>query len=289
MDHMQKPGGATTPAALRLFCLGLLAVALCACSPGRRLAPELAAPAGFAEQRIDTAPFVLRAWLRDRPDTSPGRALCVYIEGDGLAWLRSGPSIDPTPANPVGLRLALADPSTGPVLYLARPCQYVEGEDRRGCRVEDWTSERFSERAVAALNEAVSRMKLRTGAGKVALHGFSGGAAMAALIAARRDDVVFLATAAGNLDHALWTRLTGYDALAGSLNPVEASAVLREIAQLHVLAGEDRVVPPALLDEWTRRGRPKNMTRAVLPGIPHEGPFTPAWSELLRLHRPPLQ
>lgn len=46
--------------------------------------------------------------------------LRVYIEGDRHAWLsRTRLCADPTPHNPVALKLALADPAPGPLLYLA--------------------------------------------------------------------------------------------------------------------------------------------------------------------------
>jgi hypothetical protein len=45
-----------------------------------------------------------------------------YQSGDGLAWLSSDvPSSDPTPLDPLALRLALAKPARN-AAYLARPC-----------------------------------------------------------------------------------------------------------------------------------------------------------------------
>ena len=50
----------------------------------------------------------------------------VYIEGDGLSWIdRFTPSSDPTPKNPLAFKLAKLDPNQN-VIYLARPCQYVQ-------------------------------------------------------------------------------------------------------------------------------------------------------------------
>jgi pimeloyl-ACP methyl ester carboxylesterase len=263
-----------------------LAVLLCACASGRQQAALLAEAARFQPQRFDTKPFVLQGWLR------PGRqggTLFVYIEGDGMAWRRANrPSMDPTPTDPIGLRLAVADPATqadGAVLYLARPCQYTEGSDRRGCAVPDWTSARFSERAVAALNEAVNQAKARTGARFVALHGFSGGGGMAALLAERRPDVIFLATVAGNLDHALWTSLHGDTPLDQSLNPVDRAEATRNIPQLHVTGGKDTVVPKAILDSWCKRLPGAAITRVTEPDAAHSGPWEAVWPGLLRQAR----
>lgn len=263
-------------------------VCLCAllaqgCASRRDRAQGLAETGGFRPMRLETKDFVLRGWLR--PGSGPN--LAVYIEGDGFAWVRSNrPSSDPTPTDPVGLRLALADPSRGPVLYLARPCQYVEEADRRGCSVEDWTSARFSARAVAALDEAVSQVEARTRASAVALHGYSGGGAMAALLAARRGDVVFLATVAGNLDHRLWTTRRDDSPLVGSLNPVDTAQATSALPQLHVIGGKDEVVPRALLDSWMGRAKWTRLTRIVLPEADHGGPWEGAWPGLLRQTRP---
>jgi poly(3-hydroxybutyrate) depolymerase len=185
----------------------------------------------------------------------------------------------------VSFRLALADPTTGPVLYLARPCQYTEGEDRRGCSVADWTYARFSARAVGALDAAISQAKVRVRADSVALHGYSGGGGMAALLAARRQDIVFLGTVAGNLDHKLWTSGHGDSPLSESLNPVEAGAATRNIPQLHVVGGKDEVVPQAILDSWCRGLPEADLTRITLPKLDHKGPWDGAWPDLLRQAR----
>lgn len=266
-----------------LLCLVAL---FSACASGRQQAAQLAESARFQPQRFDTKAFVLQGWLK------PGRqggTLFVYIEGDGMAWRRANqPSADPTPTNPIGLRLALADPATpaeGAVLSLARPCQYTEGVDRRGCTECDWTSARFSERAVAALDEAVNLAKARTGARSVALHGFSGGGGMAALLAERRTDVVFLASAAGNLDHALWTSLHGDTPLNQSLNPVDRAEATRNIPQLHVIGGKDTVVPRAILDSWCTRLPGAAITRVTVPKAAHSGPWEAVWPGLLRQTR----
>lgn len=266
----------------RILLLLLLALLATGCAPARQQAAQLAQSGGFQALRLDTQPFVLQGWLRP----GQGAALCVYIEGDGLAWLRHNrPSSDPTPTDPVALRLALADPHPGPVLYLGRPCQYTEGPDRRGCSMADWTSGRFSARALAALDQAIDQAKARSGAAAVALHGYSGGGTLAALLAARRSDVVFLATVAGNLDHRLWTSLHGDAPLHGSLNPADEAQATRRLPQLHVLGGKDTVIPSAILDAWCAKLPGAPLERVTLPGLGHEGPWESAWPGLLRRHR----
>ena len=61
-----------------------------------------------------------------------GGRLHVYLEGDGQAFVSQGgyASSDPTPRNPLALRLAIQDNSANAVVYLARPCQYVQAGPR---------------------------------------------------------------------------------------------------------------------------------------------------------------
>jgi pimeloyl-ACP methyl ester carboxylesterase len=269
----------TASAAVVLLCL-----LLAGCAPdGRLRARDLAASGGFAPVRIDTPDYVLSGWLKP----GQGEELAVYIEGDGRAWLnRREPSSDPTPDTPQGLLLAMADPTPGPVLYLGRPCQYVEGEDRRGCGPAVWTGARFSPAVLRSMDAAVTWAVRVAGTRTVAVYGYSGGGAVAALLAERRSDVRFLGTVAGVLDTDLWTRLCGDSPLSGSINPADAAAATRDIAQLHVIGAADAVVPAAVLDAWTARVPGARIRRVVLESVGHGGPFAARWGEMLLARRP---
>jgi hypothetical protein len=50
----------------------------------------------------------------------------IYIESDGLSWIsKSQISSNPTPINPISLKLMAKDKSKSKI-YLARPCQYIK-------------------------------------------------------------------------------------------------------------------------------------------------------------------
>ena len=181
------------------------------------------------------------------------RVLTIYIEGDGLAWLsRSRPSDDPTPNHALGLELALRHPDSA-VAYLARPCQNTSRADRGTCQEAYWTRRRFSPEIVEASAQAINALKIRAGAEKLILVGYSGGGAIAALVAARRSDVVRLITVAGNLDTETWTAWHRVEALTGSLNPADYWRQLQEIPQTHFVGGKDRIVPPAIAEAYFSR------------------------------------
>jgi hypothetical protein len=81
-----------------------------------------------------------------------GDTLTVYIEGDGAPWVSSTrPPADPTPTNPVSLMMAGRDVRR-PVLYMGRPCQYLDRE-LTGCDSRYWTESRFSYQVIDAMDE----------------------------------------------------------------------------------------------------------------------------------------
>lgn len=100
--------------------------------------------------------------------------LHVYIEGDGKAWRnRRQPTDNPTPDDPVGLRLAAVDRHDA-VLYLSRPCQFVKGTNLRNCGVPLWTSARFAEPVINDIDHILNQAKSRAGASRLVLVGYSG-------------------------------------------------------------------------------------------------------------------
>ena len=94
-----------------------------------KVADRLALPNGFRSQLIETKGFFIKSYEK-KAGTEP---LFVVIEGDGRAWIdKYTPSSDPTPLNPVGLRIAVSLNSEN-VLYLARPCQYLSEQYLQSC------------------------------------------------------------------------------------------------------------------------------------------------------------
>ena len=236
--------------AVMVASLGLvLAGCVGAPSPSTRVldAQALAAQNGWNERIIPAKGFELSAFHPG--NFRAGGNLTIYIEGDGFAWATgSQPSPDPTPINPVALRLALAHPA-GNAAYLARPCQYAMSRGET-CSQRYWTNARFAPEVIDAMNGAISTLKDRFAARKLVLVGYSGGAAIAALVAARRDDVAELVTVAGNLDHAAWTTHHRLSPLSGSLNAADVARNVAHIPQTHFIGKQDRVIPPELAQQW---------------------------------------
>jgi predicted esterase len=124
------------------------------------------------------------------------------------------------------------------------------GAGTESCQQRYWTNGRFAPEVVAANSQAVGVLKDWFGASELTLVGYSGGAAIAAMVAAVRQDVSRLVTVAGNLDHRAWTAYQRVQPLSGSLNAVDFASALAHVSQMHFVGAEDKVIPPALALEW---------------------------------------
>lgn len=234
---------------------------------------------GWAPMTLNGSHFDLRAFAPSHLRTA--RRLHVYIEGDGQAWLdRQTPSFAPTPLNPLALRLAMAD-GFASVVYLARPCQYVRDAAFRHCNPKYWTSHRFATELVDAMDQALDRLATVYGPTELVLIGYSGGGAMAALLAERRKDVVGLVTVAGVLDTKTWAAEARTSDLTGSLNPLAIAAQLRRLQQWHFVGERDTVVPAGVLGSFmTVQGSSSSSQKLDLPGFDHGCCWVKAWPQL---------
>ena len=260
---------------LRLVAFLLLALCLAGCARGFPAA-EFAGANHFSEQVLRGETFDLQWFARGQ-----GSLLRVYIEGDGRAWLtRSRPSSDPTPDEAVAFRLAAAD-SAPAVAYLPRPCQFA-GEGSRNCLIPFWTSARFSEPVIRDLSLLLDAARALAGADRLELVGYSGGGAVAVLLAARRSDVARLITVAGNLDHAAWTALHHVSPLRDSLNPKDVAPQVQHIPQVHLVGANDAIMPRAVAESFVRAMTDPSQTSIVaVAGADHESGWAAALAAVL--------
>lgn len=252
----------------------------CQFSPASRLATarEIAAAGRLEERDIPAGSFVLKSFSRVE---APGRPANVYIEGDGFAWIdRKTPSPDPSPLNPIGLKLAAADSSPN-VLYLARPCQYIRNVR---CDARYWTSARFTSKIIEAFGDAVSKEKQKNHLGDINLIGFSGGGAVAALLAARRSDILSLRTVAGNLDTSVFGRVNDVSSLDQSDNPADIAKSVANIPQIHFIGGADDVISVEEVENFLKRvGTTHCAQTKTLEHLSHDGEWAENWPRLLSL------
>ena len=277
--------------ALRLTLLSLLAL-MSPCSPlpletRQERIVDTARTFDMKRRNIKAFPFELTSFYRAGKQGAPTR---IYIEGDGLAYLsRFEISHDPTPTDPMALRLAGADPNRElNIAYLARPCQMTKSlqtiSEDQACSPHLWTHARFSETVISAMNQAIDDIKAFNASEEIELIGFSGGAAVALLVAARRDDVALVRTVAGNLDHTVVNSFHNVDQLDKSLNPVDEAKSLRSIPQMHFVGGKDRIIPEEIyLSYFQSIGEPSCMEHHVVPAADHNSGWQERWPMLLKM------
>jgi dienelactone hydrolase len=256
-------------------------------SPSQRqlTAEKIISQQGWQPILIQGHNFDLKAYTPAPKNTD---VLTIYIEGDGFAWrTQSEPSTDPTPINPLGLKLALAHPG-GNAAYLARPYQYVGGLNGKGCNKTYWTQKRFAVEVIEASDQALTVLKLRFGAHHLQLVGYSGGGAVATLLAAQRDDVVRLVTVAGNLDHRAWTDAHHIQPLDGSLNPIDYWPALTKIPQVHFVGEKDLIINKAIAVSYRKRfTAPQNINIVSLSDFNHHCCWVESWPALWKQYVQP--
>ncbi|WP_198408191.1 alpha/beta hydrolase family protein [Pseudogulbenkiania sp. NH8B] len=243
-------------------------------------ADALAAPAGLKRENVVTEQFVLTAFTHI---AQPDQPLTVYIEGDGLAWItRNEPSADPTPLAATGLALVAADPTPN-VVYLARPCQFTPMELNPHCEVSYWTGKRFAPEVVASMNEAVSHFASRVPGQHINIVGYSGGGAIAVLIAARRTDVASIRTVAGNLDSEFVNQLHHVSSMPESENPIDFASRVATIPQVHFSGTDDSVVPPEVAQRFVHATGGRCAQARTVQDLTHNSDWGRQWPMLLAM------
>ena len=234
---------------------------------------------GFTVNQLKVGKFELATFHRGLVGA---QTLVIYIEGDGrIMKNRKRLSKDPTPREQTGLKLALADPSPS-VLYVGRPCQYLSEEQLASCDPNYWVFARYAEEVISATNQVVDWAVAATENPtlEVGLVGYSGGGAVAALVASRRTDIDWLVTVAGNLDHKKWTEMHARSPLVDSLNPIEFASKLTSIPQLHLVGGEDENIPRPVADSFVQAFEDSSkITVEVVADYDHDCCWAETWPE----------
>ena len=250
---------------------GVLLLGLAGCAvPATDWWRQVAA-AGFQATVVGGDPF--RHVVLDKPGR-PSGVLHVYLDGDGTPWEGTRPAADPTPRNPLVLELMRLDPE--PSVYLGRPCYHGLAGDA-GCEPALWTDARYSERVVGSMTAALRAHPAARAVDRLTLIGYSGGGALAMLLAPRLRRTVAVVTVAGNLDTDAWTAHHRYRRLSGSLNPAAQAPLPPRIHQRHYVGVRDLVVPPRI----AARGPFEASTVVTVPDFDHVCCWARLWPSVL--------
>jgi len=213
----------------------------------------------------------------------------MYIEGDGRSWMsRYQLSSNPTPINPIALRLAAiqSEQQVGEnIAWISRPCQYQPIKGDVNCTSKYWSSHRFSEKVVQSTNSAIDQLVQKSGATSVRIIGFSGAAVVAVQAAARRNVINSVVTISGNLNHEEVNLYHKVNLLRGSLNSIDVVDKIKHIPQLHFIGSDDEVIPAKISTDFIRAQKVTKGTRAkqvIVPSVGHIDGWIMHWPILNR-------
>ena len=244
------------------------------CASPTQLLLKSGSDLGFTHRTFAAKSFKLEAFIKEKPQA--GGVLHVYLEGDGLPWSsKSVISADPTPRNPLMLRLMAMDPS--PSLYLGRPCYNGHAHDV-GCSPLLWTHRRFSPEVLSAMEEALAAFYFERCYSGLVLIGHSGGGTIALLLARHFPTIHAVVTLAGNPDIDVWADLHGYSRLQGSLNPANFKG--GEYPEFHYLGEKDELIPPPVFQPVLRKRH--NAQIIMISGFDHVCCWDSLWPDILR-------
>lgn len=155
-----------------------------------------------------------------------------------------------------------------------------------------WTSHRFSNDVINQYQRALNVLKDDFGIHKFYLIGYSGGGAIATLLAVERKDISSIRTVAGNLDIDAFAKYHDVDPLSGSHNPARIAWGIRGIPQIHFVGTEDTIVPRSIAEKYVDNIRFMHAPPRFLPAIhdvsnmTHDGAWEKIWPELLMIELP---
>jgi hypothetical protein len=230
---------------------------------------------GFKSEIVKAGQFWLRTYQKI---TNPELPYVFYIEGDGFAFKNKYTISDnPTPIHSMMIRMAGMDYRSN-VVYVARPCQYLEAGAMEYCDSSYWTKKRLAPEVVDGMNDAIKSISKGQ---PIDLIGYSGGGGIAVLIADRNKKVRSILTIAGLLDHKLFTEHHKVLPMIGSLNPIDVAYRLRNIPQLHMSGGKDVIVRPSIADHYVVTANSRCVKHQIRPDISHDKGWEGEWKDIL--------
>ena len=286
---------------LTLALLSLIPLTACAVDTDldTQTANHVARPAFMVERTIQAGQFNLNAWERMHERFAPAT---IYIEGDGTSFKPEPTNTatgaaknvaaatdnvfgeNPTPKTPVALHLASRDNSKN-LAYISRPCQYVKNPEEKGCNAAYWNTRKYSPEVLMAYDSALNEIAARYNITEFNIVGFGGGANIAAVLAATRDDIKTLRTVAGNLSPTFVSNYHQSAALSSdAMLATNYGSKLATIPQHHFIGAADTVIPPGTYHSYRQAlGLSDCINYSVLQDAGHHLGWTQTWPQLLAL------
>lgn len=252
-------------------------VILPACVAPEKHLEQQAATYGFSRHQLQSGPFLLTVF-KNGPLCNNNRQH-IYIGGDGNAWVdQSHVALNPTPSQLLVVDLMHQDEMSS--LVLGRPCYHGQHQAAQ-CTPLYWTHWRYSSPVVQSMVEAINQQLKPYPECRVSLIGYSGGGALAMLLASRVDLTDEVVTISGNLDITAWADYHDYSQLQGSLNPAEQPPLPATITQIHLIGEFDDNIPLSIVQPALDKQH--NPLVLTIPEFNHNCCWRSVWRDILQL------
>lgn len=246
----------------------------------QQTANHIAHPAFMAERSI-AGDFDIKAWERmhQRNDVAT-----IYIGGDKDGAVRAEThklwGADATRTNPVGLHLASRDNATN-LAYLSRPCQNIKFPEKNGCDPKYWQEDRYAPEIMEAYNTALNDISARYDITNFHLVGYDGGANIAAVMAATRNDVLTLRTVAGDLNPKFVDNTISAPVAANAVLATNYGHALSKVPQHHFVGAADEIITPGTYHSYRQAiGLSDCIRYSLIQDADHTNGWVEKWPQL---------
>lgn len=154
----------------------------------------------------------------------------------------------------------------------------------KNCTNAYWTNARSAPEIIESYDQILNTLKQRYDSKGFHLVGFSGGGAIAVLLAARRADIKSVRTIAGNLDHVALHKYKKVSPLTASLDPIAVAEKINHIPQIHFSGREDTTVPQWVAKNFARAAHAPDCVKIrIIPGVEHSKGWEDVWGDLYKV------
>lgn len=230
---------------------------------------------GYQPAVEPTKKFPIQTFVKNHNSTHA----VIYLEGDGLVLTSSGIAFNPTPTDPMALRLASVDSRSYTKIVINRPCQYITCEN---CDNKYWTQARYSTEVINSIIDTIHKLQAKYDFKTFDIVAYSGGAAIAFLITPHfKDQIKSITTFAGNVDPFAWCKHHGNSPLTQSLNPLDNIDILRTIPQKHFCGTSDHNTALAITQAFEKKLNTNNVELIIINGYDHDSDWPNYWEKAL--------
>lgn len=209
----------------------------------------------------------------------------IYLEGDGLVINKYGEvALNPTPTDPMALRLASIDERPISKIVVNRPFQYIAVNKNRSpenLTSKYWTTARYSNEVIQAILVIIKTYQQLFRFDTIEIVAYSGGAAVALLLAPELNHLTRIVSFAGNLDHVSWTRYHDTQPLIHSLDPLQNIDAIVKVPQIHFVGTDDDNTTLDLAHYYQQQLASNNVKIVPVSRFSHDSDWPQIWQRFI--------